>query len=517
MYRLSLLIALLLAHIQLILIRRVLTDTRIFYIKQNRSVFLSFFFLSFSVSLVAQTPHGEKLTMDCADCHNYSGWETLKSDMEFNHNDTEYILENSHQFIDCKSCHTTLVFDETPSQCFECHTDVHSMSVGNDCMSCHTTSNWLVDNIPELHEQNGFALVGPHANPSCVDCHLSENNLRFDRIGNDCTSCHLDEYANTQTPNHQSAGFSTDCIECHNPFALSWTSETIRHNFFPLEGGHDIQDCFQCHQQDDYSTLSADCASCHLEDHQASTNPSHTNLNFSTDCTECHDINAWSPSTYDHSAFPLLGAHAELLSDCNACHQGSYENTPNTCVACHQDNFNETTNPNHVNSQFSTDCLECHNEEAWVPSTFDHSTYPLLGAHADLISDCNICHQGNYENTPNTCVACHQDDYNDTNNPNHQTAQFPTDCLECHNEDTWTPSTFDHDALYFPIYSGEHNGEWNQCTECHINSSNYAIFSCIDCHEHNNRADMDDEHDEVSGYVYESNACYDCHPTGDDD
>ena len=25
---------------------------------------------------------------------------------------------------------------------------------------------------------------------------------------------------------------------------------------------------------------------------------------------------------------------------------------------------------------------------------------------------------------------------------------------------------------------------------------------------------MDDEHEDVSGYVYDSNACYDCHPTG---
>ena len=42
-----------------------------------------------------------------------------------------------------------------------------------------------------------------------------------------------------------------------------------------------------------------------------------------------------------------------------------------------------------------------------------------------------------------------------------------------------------HDA-YFPIYSGKHKGEWNDCVDCHIQSSNYKIFSCINCHEHNN-------------------------------
>jgi hypothetical protein len=25
---------------------------------------------------------------------------------------------------------------------------------------------------------------------------------------------------------------------------------------------------------------------------------------------------------------------------------------------------------------------------------------------------------------------------------------------------------------------------------------------------------MDNEHDEVAGYIYDSNACYNCHPNG---
>ncbi|MCI5055621.1 MAG: hypothetical protein MRY83_05900, partial [Flavobacteriales bacterium] len=63
-------------------------------------------------------------------------------------------------------------------------------------------------------------------------------------------------------------------------------------------------------------------------------------------------------------------------------------------------------------------------------------------------------------------------------------------------------------------YSGNHQNEWNQCSECHIQANNYAVFSCIDCHEHNNKNDVDDDHDGVNGYVYESNACYSCHPDG---
>lgn len=53
------------------------------------------------------------------------------------------------------------------------------------------------------------------------------------------------------------------------------------------------------------------------------------------------------------------------------------------------------------------------------------------------------------------------------------------------------------------------------CTECHQVPRNYSIFSCTHCHEHNRR-DTDDDHDDVSGYVYSSPACYSCHPDGDD-
>ncbi len=67
---------------------------------------------------------------------------------------------------------------------------------------------------------------------------------------------------------------------------------------------------------------------------------------------------------------------------------------------------------------------------------------------------------------------------------------------------------------FFPIYSGKHNGEWNACSDCHTNQSNFAVFSCIDCHEHNNKTDLDDKHKGEPGYSYTSAACYDCHPKG---
>jgi hypothetical protein len=40
------------------------------------------------------------------------------------------------------------------------------------------------------------------------------------------------------------------------------------------------------------------------------------------------------------------------------------------------------------------------------------------------------------------------------------------------------------------------------------------VFSCTNCHEHN-KTEMDSEHREVGGYVYNSVNCLSCHPKGD--
>ncbi len=93
----------------------------------------------------------------------------------------------------------------------------------------------MVNGIPELHEQNGFPLIGAHGALSCVDCHMAENPLRFDRIGNDCVSCHQEDYAKTTDPNHVTAGFPTNCVMCHDE--SSWNNATFDHNTtsFPLQ------------------------------------------------------------------------------------------------------------------------------------------------------------------------------------------------------------------------------------------------------------------------------------------
>ncbi|NIT59562.1 MAG: hypothetical protein GWN00_26085, partial [Aliifodinibius sp.] len=308
--------------------------------------------------------------------------------------------------------------------------------------------------------------------------------------------------------------FSQDCIQCHSTEA--WSPSTFDHaqTQFPLTGAHITLECSDCHSQGFAGTPVA-CFSCHEDDFNSVTDPNHVQNNFSHDCLQCHTTNDWDEVIFDHSQtqFPLTGAH--ILLECITCHASGYTGTPTDCFSCHEDDFNSVSDPNHVQNNFSHDCLECHDTNAWSPATFDHSQtqFPLTGAHLTL--ECLDCHSDGYAGTPIDCYSCHQDDYNNTTDPNHLAAGFSTTCETCHNTSNWNQTTWDHDNMYFPIYSGRHQGEWTTCADCHVDPNNYTVFECIFCHEHNQQ-DMDEEHRGVSGYVYLSSACYNCHPNGEE-
>jgi hypothetical protein len=464
------------------------------------------------------------LPTDCAMCHTtQAGWAPAQMP---NH-DTYYPLTGAHQTIasNCAACHNGN-YNNTPNTCQGCHLNDYNQSanpnhvnlgIPNDCALCHTTNpDWKPAAFP-IHD-NYYVLTGAHLQiaSDCAACH----NGNYNNTPNTCQGCHMSDYNGSTNPNHQNLGLPTDCAQCHttNP---GWEPALFpnHNNYYPLNGAHAqiANDCAICHNGN-YNNTPNTCVGCHLNDYNQTSNPDHQVQQFPTDCASCHTETAWIPSTFNHNNYyPLTGAHASIADNCIICHNGNYNNTPNTCNGCHLTDFNQATNPNHNTLGFSHTCDLCHTTApGWAPASMPtHNNYwPLLGAHLAIKNDCAACHNGNYNNTPNTCVGCHLDDYNNTSNPDHQTAQFPTDCQTCHTVNAWIPSTFNHDGLYFPIYSGKHKNEWNICADCHTNSSNYNVFSCILCHEHNNKNEVDNDHNGVSGYSYNSAACYSCHPKG---
>lgn len=482
--------------------------------------FLIFTAIIFSIDSFAQSPHGDLKGMDCIDCHEANSWKINPAKNRFDHTKTGFVLAGQHRVVNCSSCHLDLKFSNAQSNCNSCHKDVHENTTNPDCSTCHKPDSWLISNRNELHQKSRFPLVGSHLKADCIQCHSGYLNLNFATLGVNCIDCHQSNYLATQNPNHASVGFSTNCLDCHSMLQDKWSAEIFAHNFFPLTDGHNLQSCFACHQTGgNFKGLSTDCYSCHQKDYVASANPPHAANNFPTNCKQCHTIQGWKPASFDHNTtqFPLTGAH--LNTDCSSCHKNGYAALPTTCVSCHQTNFNSTTNPNHSALSLSTDCQSCHTTNpGWKPATFSihNNFYQLIGAHAQIANDCASCHKGNYNNTPNTCYSCHTNNYNSTTNPPHASSGFSTDCQTCHSQNAWKPATWDHDGQYFPIYSGKHKDKWNTCSDCHTVQSNYSVFSCIDCHEHN-QTSMDSKHQGVSGYVYASNECYSCHPRGTSD
>jgi hypothetical protein len=458
------------------------------------------------------------ISTNCSSCHTTSpGWKPST----FNHN-SFFPLTGAHATIgsNCVQCHTSGV-SNTPNDCNACHNSAYKnaqnpnhgvLGISTDCASCHTTNpGWRPSTF---NHNNYYVLTGAHAAVAnnCTQCHAKG-------VGNtstDCNSCHNGAFQSAKNPNHASSGFSTDCESCHstNP---GWRPSTFNHNnIYPLTGAHAsvATNCTMCHAGGRFKNTPTDCNSCHNGAYQGAKNPNHAASGFSTDCASCHTTNpGWRPSTFNHNNFyPLTGAHANVASSCTSCHaNGNYNNTPTDCNSCHSSAFNGASNPNHVSSGFSRDCASCHTTNpGWRPSTFNHNNYyPIVGAHTRL--SCTQCHTGgSYNGTSNQCVGCHQNNYNGAS-PNHKSSGFSTNCIECHSQNAWKPATFNHDAQYFPIYSGEHKGEWNSCTDCHTSAGNYSVFSCFKCHS---QSKMDKEHKGKSGYSYNSSACLSCHPKG---
>lgn len=292
--------------------------------------------------------------------------------------------------------------------------------------------------------------------------------------------------------------FDVGCETCHG--AEGWIpvhAEDFDHSTtgFALEGAHEGLACTDCHTDLKFGAAGSDCASCHTDVHLGE---------LGLDCDRCHTTRTFVDlarhrQMHREASFPLTGAHAG--ADCRDCHVPrplgglQYLGTTSECIDCHRDAYESVTSPDHVQGQFAERCDYCHTTASWEGAFFNH--------------------ERQFGTSNLVCVECHRDDYDGAARPNHVTAGFPLECQVCHNTRSWYGSYFQHDQQYFPIFSGRHANEWNDCVECHTVATDFRVFDCLNCHPHSDKADTDGKHrGEVSNYTYESNACYRCHPRG---
>jgi len=388
------------------------------------------------------SPHGA-FEADCSICHRPDAWKPASISRDFDHAKYGYRLQGAHERLGCRSCHASLDFKQTGSDCIDCHQDIHNGEMGTDCNRCHTTRNFIEQTeLRRSHRMTRFPLTGAHTGVDCDSCHRTggTGRLRFVNTQTECIACHESDYTATRNPDHVAMSFPRDCTECHS--VIAWSGSRFNHSNtgFPLSGTHKSLDCSACHTGNQFQGASPDCYSCHQTDYEQSANPAHLPAGFSHDCQACHTTGAWRPSTFDHNttAFPLTGAHRGAA--CTDCHVGGmYAGTPTACVSCHQQDYNATTNPDHSVLGFSTDCSMCHSTTTWIGATFDHdsSFFPIYsGAHAGRWSSCSTCHINPSNYGDFTCLSCHPHDDKNATDGHHSGvsgyAYISSACYSCH-------------------------------------------------------------------------------------
>ncbi len=132
--------------------------------------------------------HKGKLGIRCESCHNERDWKDAKID----HGRTRFPLLGLHATVECKKCHQTKLFRDTPSDCFSCHKKdddkVHKRRLGTKCETCHNARSWKAWDF-DHDKRTKFKLDGGHKKLDCYACH---KKAMEDRIvaASTCVGCH---------------------------------------------------------------------------------------------------------------------------------------------------------------------------------------------------------------------------------------------------------------------------------------------------------------------------------------
>ena len=132
--------------------------------------------------------HKLKLGKKCESCHSEKDWKKES----FDHARSRFPLLGLHQTVDCKKCHKTQLYFDTPSDCYSCHKKdddkVHKRRLGKKCESCHNARSWKVWDF-DHDTRTKFKLDGGHKKIDCYACHKKEMDYRV-VTPQTCDGCH---------------------------------------------------------------------------------------------------------------------------------------------------------------------------------------------------------------------------------------------------------------------------------------------------------------------------------------
>ncbi|MCA8970827.1 MAG: hypothetical protein KDC95_13620 [Planctomycetes bacterium] len=303
-----------------------------------------------------EPPHaGAGFSIQCDQCHGTSMWQGAHFDHGI------WRLDGAHAGAACSKCHTGGIYKGTPRNCVDCHRpdydsakspDHAAASFPLDCEQCHSTSRWEGAKF----DHNTWPLDGAHSAASCNKCHI--NNV-YQGTPRNCVDCHRNDYDATTSPDHAASNFPLDCTQCH--VTSQWKGAKFDHNTWPLDGAHKTVNCTACHKNNVYKGTPRECVDCHRADYDGTTNPNHSQLNYSLVCTNCHSTTTWQGASFNHR-FPITsGAHKGL--SCTECHKNPTSYTEFTCTDCHEHSQTRMDDKHKGVSNYawtSAKCYQCH-------------------------------------------------------------------------------------------------------------------------------------------------------------
>jgi len=192
---------------------------------------------------------------------------------------------------------------------------------------------------------------------------------------------------------------------------------------------------------------------------------------------------------------PLEGGHAELETDCFACHAPLRGAQPERCIACHaladigvRDSHGAPITRDKPLTAFhesllENDCMSCH---------YAHRLPPL--SHRDRQA---FSHTLLATAVRERCESCHRAPRDKLHD------KVDTGCALCHVDSHWRPASFDHDE-YFKL--DRHHDK--ACSRCHVDND-FKRYTCYGCHEHQPRK-VAAEHREEG--ITDIEDCAGCHP-----
>jgi len=191
---------------------------------------------------------------------------------------------------------------------------------------------------------------------------------------------------------------------------------------------------------------------------------------------------------------PLVKGHADLATDCFACHTPWRGASSERCIGCHTaaDIGLKTTQGVLISSGtikgsfhqelVEQNCMACHSDHQG-PMLTQRSRKPFSHGllKAAVRDTCSSCHAAPRD-------GVHRD--------------LKGECGQCHQSQAWKPATFDHDRHF--VLDRDHKAS---CNACHKNND-YRSYTCYGCHEHS-QANIRAEHLEEGIQNFEN--CVDCH------